>query len=1147
MLTNTDQRVRLQGIRRFDQLVAYLRDELDWPIDRDDFEDLTFDFTPEELGIDPKTAARISEIKRLRPLSAHQPWGIFFVKFEPKRLPVVALRRILSQVALKKRASSNRADSAAWAPDDLLFISNYGEGDERQISLAHFSVADGKQDLPSLKVLGWNNLDTPLHLDSVADQLRSRLVWPRDEADADEWRRRWRSAFVVGHNEVVTTSRALAERLAALARGIRDRISSALAIETDRGPLRTILGAFQATLVHDLDENGFADMYAQTIAYGLLSARVSNREANTADGLASAMPSTNPFLRELLETFLRIGGRRNRRGGPGIDFDELGVSEVVELLDRANMEAVLRDFGDQNPDEDPVIHFYESFLREYDARRRMERGVFYTPRPAVAFIVRAIDRELRTRFNLEDGLADTSTWRVVAGRTGITIPKGVSPESPFVCILDPATGTGTFVVEVIDHIHRTMVARWTKERRREPEIAALWNDYVANHLLPRVYGYELLMAPYAIAHLKIGLKLHETGYDFHSNERARVFLTNALEPAHDFSSTFEFAIPALAHEAHAVSQVKRMTRFTVVMGNPPYSGVSSNRGEWINSLLHGDREITGSELDYYEVEGQPLGEKKLWLQDDYVKFIRLSHYLIEQSTVGVHGMITNHSYLDSPTCRGMRYQLLRSFRDVFALDLHGSTKRGEVAPDGMKDENLFDILPGVGILIASADGRSDDSPRSVRSFDLWGSRSDKGRWLRQNSVDSIDWTALPAAGPYFLFVVRQMDFAGEYDAYLPLPGVFPTYGTGIQTSRDAFATDADRDLLEKRLRHFLDLRVPDSKVREAYGLKDTRGWKVSEIRRSASSRSVLASIQPYTYRVFDTRWIALTKDVVDWPRLEVMNNLGNGRVGLLCSRQQSISGFRHALAVDAPVDMFCLSNKSREGQSVFPLFVKSDGDLFSSREQGEGIANIADQVWKAWPSHSGRRSSAPSRCSAKTASEIFNYVYAVLFCGEFRTRYEDLLKMDFPRIPYPRSEGLADELQRCGGRLVDLHLFRKKARGTARVRFSGSRATSVERIGWREGVVYIDAPASLRGSAHHEGSAGFAGVPEEVWLFEVGGYQVCEKWLKDRKGNVLTNDEIDRYREIVAVIEETLSVMSSIDEIVERHGGLTLAFSGWPK
>ena len=382
----------------------------------------------------------------------------------------MALRRILSQVALKKRASANSAERTAWAKDDLLFVSNYGVGDERQISFAHFSTPTNAHDLPTLKVLGWDNRDTALHLDTVATELTEHLAWPKNDNDASAWREQWRAAFTLRHREVITTSRELSVRLAALARTIRDRITDRPRHRDQTRPAEHAHeGVSRPALVHDLDADGFADMYAQTIAYGLLSARIADPHKKTVDDFASHM-RTNPLLRDLMETFLKVGGRHTKPGAEGIDFDELGVAEVVELLDNANMEAVVRDFGDRNPREDPVIHFYELFLKEYDAEKRMQRGVFYTPRPIVSYIVRSVHSLLRSEFELKDGLADTATWGEMAERReGLSIPDAISPGQGFVQILDPATGTGTFLVEAIDLIHKTLVRQvaGTGARREE--------------------------------------------------------------------------------------------------------------------------------------------------------------------------------------------------------------------------------------------------------------------------------------------------------------------------------------------------------------------------------------------------------------------------------------------------------------------------------------------------------------------------------------------------------------------------------------------------------------------------------------------------------------------------------------------------------
>ena len=786
----TDHRERLACIRRFDQLVAYLRDELGWPVDSDDFEELTFEYTPEELGIDAKNAAKIQEIKRLRPLVPGQPWGIFFVKFEPKRLPVVALRRILGQVALKKRASANKSERRAWAADDLLFVSNYGEGEERRIAFAHFSKPQGGHDLPTLRVLGWDNLDTPLHLDAVVGELTDHLTWPDDEGDPDAWRERWRAAFKLRHREVITTSKELSERLAELARAIRNRIGTALVIETESGPLTKLMRAFQTALVHDLDQAGFADMYAQTIAYGLLSARITDPARRTVDDLAAHM-RTNPFLKELMETFLHVGGRRGKAGGPGIDFDELGVSEVVELLDRANMEAVVRDFGDRNPQEDPVIHFYEHFLAAYDKKQKVNRGVFYTPRPVVSYIVRSVDELLRTEFGLADGLADTTTWGEMTRRhKELKIPEGTSPGQAFVQILDPATGTGTFLVEVIELIHTTMTAKWKSQGYGKKKIQTLWNEYVPEHLLPRLHGYELLMAPYAIAHLKIGLKLYETGYRFESDERARVYLTNALEPACDFSGTFEFAIPALAHEAQAVNAIKCEHRFTVVIGNPPYANYSANLSREARKIVDKYRNFCGTPI---RERNQLQFERNI--QDDFVKFVSIAQDFLSASGVGVLSYITNGTMLGSTSLRGMREKIVRQFSQLFELNLHGGGN--EIIAEVEDDENVFDIVQSVAIHAYVRSKLGDAS--ELYYADLFGRRAMKYSALASQSVANTEWRQIDPDAEICGFTLQDEARDG---ANRRLDSVFLKFGAGIKTNRDAVAIAFDKASLLESVREF---------------------------------------------------------------------------------------------------------------------------------------------------------------------------------------------------------------------------------------------------------------------------------------------------------------------------------------------------------
>lgn len=1131
----TDHRAKLATIKRFDQLIAYLRDEMGWPIARDSFEevdDLFYDFTADELGIDPKTAAKIQEIKRLKRLATNQPWGIFFVKFEPKKLPVVALRRILSQVALKKRASANTAERAAWAADDLLFVSNYGEGEQRQISFAHFSRAQDGHDLPTLKVLGWDNRDTALHLDAIARELSEHLAWPEDDDDAEAWRKRWRAAFTLGHREVVTTSKQLSIRLAELARNIRDRIRTALAFETDKGTLTRLMKAFQEALVHDLDADGFADMYAQTIAYGLLSARIADPHKKTADDFAAQM-RTNPFLRELMETFLKVGGRRSKAGGPGIDFDELGVSEVVELLDDANMEAVVRDFGDRNPQEDPVIHFYELFLKEYDAKKRMQRGVFYTPRPVVSYIVRSVDELLRTEFGLDDGLADTATWGEMAKRhKDLKIPEGVSPNQDFVQILDPATGTGTFLVEVIDLIHKTLVANWKAQGHGEKKIDALWNEYVPKHLLTRLHGYELLMAPYAIAHLKIGLKLYETRYRFGSDERARVYLTNALEPAQDFSGRFEFAIPALAHEASAVNAVKRHLRFTVVIGNPPYAGHSANKGEWITRLVG----------DYYFVDGLPMGEKNpKWLQDDYVKCIRLGQDCVRQSGAGVFSFITNHGYIDNPTFRGMRQSFMQQFPRIDVLDLHGNTTKKERTPEGGKDENVFDIKQGVAIFVARTLLKTD-SPARFQHGDIYGLRERKYSELSKCTFVSRPLKSVHPSPPFYLLLPQDVDLREEYNGFYAMTAALPVNVLGFQTHRDNFAIDLDMEQLEKRMTVFRSTSMTDAQVKETFEISDNRDWNVRDARKQLrEDRHWRTSLMLCAYRPFDSRPCYFSTVAMDYPRRELLDHvagrenvcLGLGRQGIAVQDPvwSLISVSRH------PVDANIFR---RGGINIFPLYLyPQDAEL---RLHSSRRPNFSTSFLKSVASVVGLQQMSPYGLPAGlTPEDIFHYAYAVFHSLGYRSRYAEFLKIDFPRLPLTGSMEMFRALARRGGELTALHLLESPKLAKPITEFVGGRKPVVEKVSWSKNTVWIDKTQTT----------GFQGVPEEVWNFHIGGYQVCNKWLKDRQakggktprpGRTLSKDDIAHYQKIVVALAETILLMKEIDEVIEQHGGWPGAF-----
>lgn len=1159
----------LQSITNFDDLLTYLGEELEWPVEDYELDELVFEYDADELGLKDEEAEKLKggKIRQLRPLAGSQPFGIFFVEFGKKKLPIVVLRRILSQLVIKKRA--NAAEAKRWDAADLLFISAFGEAGEREIAFAHFHKEPESAELPILRVLGWDGADTPLKLDHVAGKLNHHLKWPEDASDQDTWREQWRAAFRHRPGHVIKTASALAETLAEFAKRIRDAAATIIAHESDeKGHLKRLHRGFRDALIHDLTEEDFADTYAQTVTYGLLTAAVSRTDPSGAEGTALStcnitdmVPVTNPFLKEMLEEFLKAGGRKG-----AIDFDELGIQDVVELLrdpDRTDLASVLRDFGKKKQGEDPVIHFYEHFLAAYNKKLRVQRGVFYTPQPVVSYIVRSVHELLQTEFGLEDGLASTATWaEMLESNKDLKLPpwtdvdgetKTISAEEFFVQILDPATGTATFPVEVIDVIHRDLSEKWKQgglaampELKGIPQDAPMpktyveyWQHYVPLGLLPRLYGYELLMAPYAIAHMKIGLKLHETGYRFGSDERARIYLTNALEPWVKQLPLIGF--DALANEAAAVNEVKRYKRFTVVIGNPPYSGISSNMTESAQRIVDA----------YRTVDGAALNEKKLWLQDDYVKFIRQAQTTVETTEVGILGFITNHGYLDNPTFRGMRQSLMQSFNQFNVLNLHGNANKKERSPDGSEDKNVFDIRQGVAICLST---RIKET-RRIRHFDVWGQRNRKYAWLADHSISNTDFVALVPDSPYYFFEPQDINTREEYDRGWKINEAMPVNCAGFITARDHFVIDFEKAPLLDRIRAFADPKLTDAQIRTTYFAGcgsakyadgDTRGWKVPEARKHvAGDKNWRERVRTCLYRPFDDREVYWADWMVDWPRPELTRHLDIPKNMAFITTRITKDTFSLFPTRTPPGHK---SVGAYDVNYVFPLWAKPEEESLFSKDL-RACPNFEPRFLKSIASTMSLDIDELHGIPVGLQPEdIFHYVYAVFHSPGYRSRYAEFLKIDFPRLPLTGSLDLFRELARLGSELTALHLLESPKLDEPITEFFGNN-TQISKVIYTTdngGTVWIDGKGTAK--KPQAGTSGFAPVLEEVWNFHIGGYQVCEKWLKDRgpkKGNpgrILTKDDIAHYHKIVIALTETIRLMSEIDQVIESHGGWPGAF-----
>lgn len=920
-------------------------------------------------------------------------------------------------------------------------------------------------------------------------------------------------SFFAENIPVVSSPKELAVRMAALARLIRTIIGKTFAEEGEHGALHEQMEGFRKVLLHDLTAEQFGDMYAQTICYGLFAARCNSTGTHfTRTHAAYDLPKTNPFLRKL---FAHIAG-------PELDERIVwAVDNLAELLNRADIAAILQDFGRATRQEDPVVHFYETFLGAYDQKMREARGVYYTPEPVVSYIVRSVDAILKKDFKLRDGLADASKIKLTRSK-----PHGKGTETietHKVQILDPATGTGTFLYSVIGQIHQTFGGN-----------KGMWPGYVQENLLPRLFGFELLMAPYAVAHMKLGLLLRETGYDFSSDERLRVFLTNTLEEAHELTGLPLFT-QWLAEEASSANNVKKKAPVMVVLGNPPYSGHSANTGKWIAGLLHGSDSATGQKIgSYFEMDGTPLGERNpKWLNDDYVKFIRFAQWRIEQTGYGVLAFVTNHGYLDNPTFRGMRRSLMQSFDDIYLLDLHGNSKKKEKAPDGGKDENVFDIQQGVAIGLFVKRNKIQDKPAQVYHADLYGTRESKYAGLAENDVSTTRWQALKPQPPFYLFVPQDETVRAEYEQEWKITDIMPVNSVGIVTARDALTIHWSREDIWRTVNDFTNLTEEEARTKYDLG-KDARDWKVvlaqKDLRDSGLTQSKLA---PVLYRPFDVRYTYYTGNSRGFhcmPRGEVMRQMLAGQnLGLIATRQT-----REKWGV--LTTRYIMGHKSLsayDNNNIFPLYLYPIGksDLFddnnSSTAPGGRRPNLTP-VFIADFSARLKLNFVPDGCGDLRKNfgpeDVFHYAYAVFHSPAYRCRYALFLKIDFPRLPLTGDVALFHSLCALGKELVELHLMEQLPQPKTRYPVAGDN--TVDNVHYTEPIDCVPGRVWINKTQY------FDNVPPEAWGYHIGGYQVCRKWLKDRKGRQLSYDDLTHYQGIVAALARTIGLQTAIDEAI---------------
>ena len=667
--------------------------------------------------------------------------------------------------------------------------------------------------------------------------------------------------------------------------------------------------------------------------------------------------------------------------------------------------------------------------------------------------------------------------------------------------------------------------------------------------------------------------LADSGYDFKADERLRVYLTNTLEEAHEVSKMPLFT-QWLAEEANEASKVKQEAPVMVVLGNPPYSGHSANVSPWINGLLRGKDLHTGKETgNYFQVDGQPLGERNpKWLNDDYVKFIRFAQWRIEQTGYGILAFISNHGYLDNPTFRGMRQSLMETFDDIYLLDLHGNSKKKERAPNGSKDENVFDIQQGVAIGIFVKRNAEKKKLATVRHAHLWGLReeyeecADRSRplsggkyyWLWNHEASVTEWTTLQPRSPYYLFNPQNTELLAEYEEGWRITSAFGTgnydadggklYGLGICSHNDGLFVGLTENDVRKRIALLADKTVSDADALEQLPVAESKYWNMARERDKVRKANWKEQFYRVSYRPFDDRTIFYEPALMEIGRggasRRVMHHFLRGsNIGLIVNRQIMDGPIQHFWLTRNLVDLHIIQT-AHASAYVLPLYrytiAENNASLFEKKSQGgpgDRISNLSKSFVTDFSSRLAF-SLVPDGKGDLIKSfgpeDILDYAYAVFHSPTYRDRYSEFLKMDFPRLPLTSNVKLFRELCALGSELVALHLMEKHAPRMTFFPIAG--ANEVEKVGYTE----PGEAGSDEGRVWINREQYFEGVPPEIWIFHVGGYQPCQKWLKDRKDRRLTYDDLTHYQHIVSALNETIRLMSKIDEIIEADGGWPL-------
>jgi len=866
----------------------------------------------------------------------------------------------------------------------------------------------------------------------------------------------------------ISNTKKLAEALSIRARILKDFLNKELKRQEEEhreGKLYGLYETFKKYVFNELSIEEFSDTFAQNLVYGLFLAKLN------ADTDLVNLYNAKKYISSSFELIKELVGFLDE-----LDKDEYKetrwiVEEVLTVMNSLELKSISKALSFRKIKEseellikDPYVYFYEDFLYSYDKKLKKSKGIYYTPPPVVNFIIRAIDYILQNSFKISGGLINYNK----------------------VTVLDFATGTGTFLLEILKLIFKKL-----------PEGSGKKDLIIKEHILKNLFGFEYLIAPYTIAHLKLSQFLKDNNYSLRNDERFQIFLTNTLESV---GKQLEIPLlPALSDETKKARKIKEEP-ILVITGNPPYSGHSKNTGEWITDKIK----------DYYYINGKPLGEKNTkWLQDDYVKFFRFAQYKMETVNEGVVGIITNHSFLDNPTFKGMRKSLMGTFNQMYFLDLHGNKKKREKTPDGKEDGNVFDIEQGVSISILL---KNNNLEKKILISDYWGSRNEKYKKCINEDISNIKWQEITPELPHYLFKYQDKNLKNTYDTFYNLKEIFELNSVGIVSGRDSFAIALSKEELLERAKVFTNEDISDSDLYNILNLKKKENWDLYKIRNNIRRITDIDKyLKEIDYRVFDLRYIFYHKDIIERDRFEVMKQMFNENIALLVNRQVRLDSYSHAFITKRISDLHIMET-ANACPYHFPLYRYNYNKGLLKGIDKEIKSDNLKKEFKLFLVNLYKKNYSPE--------EILGYIYSILYSPIYRTKYFEFLKRDFPRIPFTRDIKYFEKLSELGKKLIITHLIEE----TPKYKIGNFMGKGDNRV---ESLIYEDNKIKINKNQY------FNDVSSEIYSFQIGSYKVLYKHLRDRKNKLLNLEEIENIERIIKAIKFTLDQMKIINDLTK--------------